>query len=728
MPELIPQLYYFDRDQTHNLVCFENVHPNAINFIEESYKGRFIKSSQGNTYNLIQQYSPNSNYDSGLWIENFFPLLRLLSKSGFIVNQHLVTIRDPISPLNYSLPSSFKVKVNPKSQLLIEYLRLDTGSGYPFYLDETYRHPDNPNYYVYENVNYTYLYTIGKFSYFNPEDKTVEIDITLSNYLVSSLVITNGTLSDKSLEESMLLVNVNEVVSKSILALSNFEKYIFAVDYEDNWQVEDKVVSIEIDTISDNWYWACVIWANNNHWKQSFPQRSNLGKRLKLKKDSLRASFDIKLWDIEATLFDGNKVSDLYYAYPQPPIYSGVTYRIKYQVVLVSLTPEEISSEDFEVAVNIADTREFDDFTWKYVKGDITAESNVGYIFKGDGSITLPKQTWDKVGICVAGNFSVFVNSDRYIDEFIPYIKVIFDSNPSNINVRFDDLLMSNSIMLQEIHAALDAGKYAVNPANPDVPRVWNLGMQIHALTMNAGLNIAPDGSPRSITDSKLDYEAFEDGDTVSDRYGQGQAGIEYRQLNGEITPCPGFLYDVLTPQLKANPLTGEVTDLGTGGMIGCSSSYQLLQSALRDFAKAIGVDMAVGVIPAADGLGYVTYEGLMDVATESLFMHSYESMIAMKTFINSQKGVAMLQELMRGMGIAIEPKSFNMTLLDTPVQAVYPGIADASPSLADLICLLLLQLCHLLPQTMSLPAMQKKTGLPTDPGPDTETDPNSEA
>ena len=278
---------------------------------------------------------------------------------------------------------------------------------------------------------------------------------------------------------------------------------------------------------------------------------------------------------------------------------------------------------------------------------------------------------------------------------------------------------MPDSIRIKEIHAALDAGKYAVNPANPDVPRVWNLGMQIHALTMNAGLNIAPDGSPRSITDSKLDYEAFEDGDTVSDRYGQGQAGIEYRQLNGEITPCPGFLYDVLTPKLKANSLTGEVTDLATGGMIGCSSSYQLLQSALRDFAKAIGVDESVGVIPAADGLGYVTYEGLMDVATESLFMHSYESMVQMKTFINSQKGVAMLQELMRGIGIAIEPKSFNMTLLDTPVQGIYPGIADASPSLADLICLLLLQLCHLLPQTMSLPAIQKKT--PTDP-----TDPNS--
>ncbi|MGL5035991.1 MAG: hypothetical protein ACRC6M_19575, partial [Microcystaceae cyanobacterium] len=156
--------------------------------------------------------------------------------------------------------------------------------------------------------------------------------------------------------------------------------------------------------------------------------------------------------------------------------------------------------------------------------------------------------------------------------------------------------------MLEEIHAALQADKYSTDPSTGS-PRTWNLGMMLHALTMANGLNIAPDGKPRN----PEDYVVYQDGDAVSDRYGQGQAGIEYKQLDGELTPCPGYLYDVQTPKLQKNPFTGEISDLGTGGMLGCSNVLQAKAAFERDLGKAFGIDQSVGVIPSADG-GYTTY------------------------------------------------------------------------------------------------------------------------
>ena len=84
--------------------------------------------------------------------------------------------------------------------------------------------------------------------------------------------------------------------------------------------------------------------------------------------------------------------------------------------------------------------------------------------------------------------------------------------------------------------------------------------------------------------------------------------------------------------------------------------------------------------------------------------MQSYGSAMDMKTFINSQKSVGMLQEVLRGQGLAIEPKEFYMTVNKIPVKGIYPGLSGLSPSQADFILLVLAQLAHLLPLTMSAP------------------------
>lgn len=265
---------------------------------------------------------------------------------------------------------------------------------------------------------------------------------------------------------------------------------------------------------------------------------------------------------------------------------------------------------------------------------------------------------------------------------------------------------MPNSVMLEQIHAALNAGQYSKNPVTPDQDRRWNLGAMIHAIAVSQGLNFNANGEPMA-PDNSVEYD---DGQSVYNRYGVNQAGIAWNDKDakgksyGESVPFVGYLYDVITPKVTVNQFTGEASDMDTGGMVGCPNLPAILEAFKRDVMKTLGGDESVTVVPSADGLGYGVYEGLASMVTEGLYMQSYGSAVDMKTFINSQKCFGMLQEVLRGQGLAIEPKEFFMTVNNVPVKGIYPGLSGTSPSQADFALLILAQLAHLLPLAMSAP------------------------
>ncbi len=270
---------------------------------------------------------------------------------------------------------------------------------------------------------------------------------------------------------------------------------------------------------------------------------------------------------------------------------------------------------------------------------------------------------------------------------------------------------MAESPTVKAIGAALGVSQYSKNPVSPGQDRRWNLGAMIHAIAVSQGLNFNANGEIMA-PDNSVEYD---DGQSVYNRYGTNQAGIAWNDKDakgksyGESVPFVGYLYDVITPVIAVNQFTGEPSDLDTGGMVGCPNVPAIIEAFKRDVMKTLGGDESVGVVPSADGLGYGTYEGLASMVTESLYMDSYNSMVAMKTFINSQKGVGMLQEVLRSQGMALETKEFNLTLNGTKVTGIYPGLTDSSPSQLDFIILALIQLAHLLPMTMSAPVPPRK-------------------
>jgi hypothetical protein len=264
---------------------------------------------------------------------------------------------------------------------------------------------------------------------------------------------------------------------------------------------------------------------------------------------------------------------------------------------------------------------------------------------------------------------------------------------------------MADSVKVKEIHAALNAGQYGNNPLSPG-QRTWNLGAMIHTIAVSQGLNFDANGKIMAV-DNPVFYN---DGDDVYNRYGDGQAGIAWNdkdakgQSYGEPTPFVGYAYDVMTPQLGVNKFSGEASDLLTGGLVGCPNIPQFIDSFKRDVMKTLGGDESVCVVPSADGKTYSLYAGIADMLNELLYMGSYHSLMDMKNLVNTQKAVGMGQEILKGMGLSIDPKTFEMIIEGTTVEAIYPGIATSSPTIADLILLGLLQFSYLIPHTMSHP------------------------
>lgn len=272
---------------------------------------------------------------------------------------------------------------------------------------------------------------------------------------------------------------------------------------------------------------------------------------------------------------------------------------------------------------------------------------------------------------------------------------------------------MADSELTKRIGAALGVSQYGHNPLNPGQDRRWNLGAMIHAIAVSQGLNFNANGEIMA-PDNPVFYN---DGDDVYNRYGDGQAGIAWNDKDakgksyGEPTPFVGYTYDVMTPQLGVNKFSGYLEDLYTGGMVGCPNMPQFIDSFKRDVMKTLGGDQSVSAVPRADGGSNPIYVGVMDRLDELLYMGSYHSLLEMKNLVNTQKAVGMGQEILKGMGLSIDPKQFEMVLEGTPVKGIYPGIASSSPTLADLVLLGLVQFGYLMPHTMSHPTPAKPEG-----------------
>jgi hypothetical protein len=253
--------------------------------------------------------------------------------------------------------------------------------------------------------------------------------------------------------------------------------------------------------------------------------------------------------------------------------------------------------------------------------------------------------------------------------------------------------------MVQEIHMSLEAGRFAYLEDSTEEARVANLGYYVERIARVLGISVNSDGSIRSIRNRA----AIPDGETIPAGWSRGQwarnnGGSSVGQKGGnEEEQRDGYAYEVRSNTLVGDPYSGKTTKIDKGGHVLVENIPQLLEVILDDLDKALGWgDAGANVLPSPDGQRQLVYQGLNTLLTENAYMLSQLSRNITGTHISSLKNQAMLQEVLVGLGLPCSLREFSISADAAPeVEATvpYPGLVSGSPSLVDLLYLVLVNL-----------------------------------
>lgn len=250
---------------------------------------------------------------------------------------------------------------------------------------------------------------------------------------------------------------------------------------------------------------------------------------------------------------------------------------------------------------------------------------------------------------------------------------------------------------IKEIHAALDAGKFAYLDGSTEQQRVSNIGYYVERMARVLGISVNSDGSIRSIRQSKI----IEKGDTVPNGWNIAQWG----RNNGENTQGQegglsseerdGIAWEIKSNKFIVDNFTGEPTEIAQGGYALVENIPQLLHLIFEDLDRAFGLqDAGANVVPSPDGKQIVSYQGINTMLLDILYMLSQMSRNTSGAHICGLKNQAMLQEVLGALGQPIGVKEIGVTVADGQQLPIpVPGTLPGNPTLSDMFMIILLNL-----------------------------------
>ncbi|MDJ0578189.1 MAG: hypothetical protein QNJ65_23920, partial [Xenococcaceae cyanobacterium MO_234.B1] len=250
---------------------------------------------------------------------------------------------------------------------------------------------------------------------------------------------------------------------------------------------------------------------------------------------------------------------------------------------------------------------------------------------------------------------------------------------------------------IKEIHAALDAGKFAYLDGSTEQQRVSNIGYYVERIARVLGISVNSDGSIRSIRQSKI----IEKGDTVPNGWNIAQWG----RNNGENTQGQegglsseerdGIAWEIKSNKFITDNFTGEPTEIAQGGYALVENIPQLLHLIFEDLDRAFGLqDAGANVVPSPDGKQIVSYQGINTMLLDILYMLSMMSRNTSGAHICGLKNQAMLQEILAALGQPIGVKEIEVTVANNQKLPIpVPGTLPGNPTLSDMFMIILLNL-----------------------------------
>lgn len=271
---------------------------------------------------------------------------------------------------------------------------------------------------------------------------------------------------------------------------------------------------------------------------------------------------------------------------------------------------------------------------------------------------------------------------------------------------------MSNSIKLEEIHAALGAGEYAhyIDDEGNSLPPYMHMARRLEHIGFALGIMFELSGAIRSLRQSKH----IAQGNQIPPGWPIGQFG---RNNGGQSNPLAqqggdisqerlGLCYQVKSNRFITSANTGQDA-ITQGGYVLVENIPQLLHIILQDLDKSLGlqtlgafalpnpnyVDPSIdnnpnnsGDLTEENNPEFLKFEGLGDIILElsqtvaQISQDSYESNLGIL------KTQAITQEILGALGVPVCEKWLKQDIGGETVEILYPGLNPQASTLADLL------------------------------------------
>ncbi len=323
-----------------------------------------------------------------------------------------------------------------------------------------------------------------------------------------------------------------------------------------------------------------------------------------------------------------------------------------------------------------------------------------------------PVETWTGA---IVHNYPHFEPYLQFEPDYYEVTKAFIDGQFSRLtqSKESENTNMPDSIRVKEIHQALDASRYAYfAKEGKTYSRTANLGYYLERLARVLGISVNPDGSPKSIRQSKhVPQGAKIPVGWLIGQWGSNEGDSKEGQRGGNKGELrDGIAYEVIGNKFTKNPFTGEPNKIEEGGYVLCENLPQYLEILKDDIDKCLGLQSAsANALPNAEKTDYIAYEGLHTLLAEAIFMLSSMSKQQQETWVSSLSAQAMSQEILAAFGTSIEIKEITVEIDKKPYKIPYPGLDDKAPTMFNMFSAVLQNIAPILLSVSRLRVRQQQ-------------------
>lgn len=223
---------------------------------------------------------------------------------------------------------------------------------------------------------------------------------------------------------------------------------------------------------------------------------------------------------------------------------------------------------------------------------------------------------------------------------------------------------MADSAMLKLISNTVNAPKWGVNPDNPDVLRVDNLGWRINRICDVWGIRVKPDGTIDTDKEKKLTRQVIDKTKNIDDK----KIGVNGF---GEL----GMLVRRITNRFKKK---GKNAEIVSDQCVIVQDIPQLMQEYFEQINLALGIQesSAIELRQGEKGQDVARFNNQLEMLIELINLMSSGNEMVRAALVSSLVTQSQTNELIAGLGLPSVTKTIPVKIDNKVSQIPFKGIA----------------------------------------------------